>query len=264
MQLIIEDKPIEYNQTMQLFDACKNRNATNINEYIYVLEHENVYTAGKSINNNNKENSIETINGTPAIHTERGGLWTWHGKGQVVVYFVYNIRKRHLSLSQFMSIIENATIECIMDDIRYNINGIKASTTNSLINNANSISINNNIITSKHHEKIDKFEIFADQNRRGFWIKNTSNDNLSKFGFMGFKVQNGFLTHGISINYDNDLKWFDYIDPCGLGNVEITSIAEIIKSKSNQDDKINLDINNFKHQIGNKLLSALVYLNESK
>lgn len=288
LQFIVCDKPIEYNQAMQWFKNVQNvkPKSTNIvEEYIYVLEHKDVYTAGKSIINNEAEKNIKEIHETPVIYTERGGLWTWHGKGQVVVYFLYNLRKRNLSLSKFMSIIEDVAIECVKDNIKQLVRDVVVNNNNIVNYNDDNDYINNNIIILEHEKLIfNKLKIFADQNKRGFWIKNLSNNDVAKFGFMGFKVSNGFLTHGISINYNNNLKWFDYIDPCGLGDVKITSITEIVKNlcinaksadnnkivestnngkiatntdKEIKDDQINLDINNFKYRIGNKLLTAL-------
>ena len=73
-------------------------------------------------------------------------------------------------------------------------------------------------------------QIYADKNKRGFWVKNLKNQSIAKIGFIGLRITNGFLTHGISINYNNDLSVFDYINPCGLGNVKITSISEVVKN----------------------------------
>ena len=67
-------------------------------------------------------------------------------------------------------------------------------------------------------------------------------------------MSNGFVYHGISINYNNDLTFFDYINPCGLGDVKITSIKETANIENINKQ---LDINNFKHHLGNSLFDAL-------
>jgi len=221
MQLFIEDKQIEYNKAMKWFEDLTE-------EKIFVFEHQDVYTAGKSIDNNEKEKNISNIHGVPAIHTSRGGLWTWHGKGQVVVYFIYNIKKRHLPLSNFLSIVENVVVENVKTEL------------------------------FKHDSKTN-FNIFTDNNKRGFWYKNNKSkkeNNNEKFGFIGLRVSKGFVLHGISINYNNNLALFDYINPCGLGKVKITSIENILKENNNKSLSA-LDIHNFKLMLGNELFVAL-------
>lgn len=203
VQVDILEQPIKYDEAIKWFeDKSKDR--------IFILEHEDIYTAGKSV----KENITE-INGIKAINTDRGGLWTWHGKGQIVIYFIYNLHNHKITLSDFFKKIENIFIELIKKEI----------------NNKNYI-------------------VYADNDKRGFWIKNNKTNSIAKIGFIGLHISKGILTHGISINYNNDLKWFQYINPCGLGNVNITSIQEICKNKEL------LDIENFKKNIANKLKNS--------
>ena len=239
MELIICPQPVGYNEAMEWFN-CLDK------EKIFILEHQNVYTAGKSIINNNNENKINIIHGIPAIHTQRGGLWTWHGKGQVVVYFIYNLKKRGLTLSEFLSKIENIVLNSVQTELNY--------------------------YTHNTH-----YNIFADPEKRGFWFNNKHTQQNEKFGFIGLRISKGYVLHGISINYNNDLKWFDFIDPCGLGKVKITSIQEILRYTPNTNDKTSpinsstksythtLDINKFKLNLGNNILEKLnVWKNEKE
>lgn len=240
MQLLFPKRYIEYNQAMKWFEPITNNdNNKDIEkdiEKIYVFEHQDVYTAGKSINNGNdeKNNDKQFINKTPVFYTSRGGLWTWHGKGQVVVYFIYNLRKRNLALSNFMSLIEQAVIDA----------------TNQLLFN--------NLSNTQQQNKL---QIYADSNKRGFWVKydSTNSNNIAKFGFIGLRVSRGYVYHGISINFNNDLSVFDYINPCGLGDVKITSIEEMhnILIKKQKDKTTLISIDEFKKIIGLKLFEAL-------
>ena len=230
MQLIFPKDYIDYNTAMHWFEQIKkfnNRQNQLDEEKIFVLEHNNVYTAGKSINNYPNETHIQQIHNTPVVYTNRGGLWTWHGVGQVVVYFIYNLHARRLFISDFMHTIESITVKNIVFELEKLI-GKPLTQTN--------------------------LAIYADSNKRGFWVKNVNTSEISKIGFIGLRVSNGFVYHGISINYNNDLTFFDYINPCGLGDVKITSIKETagIENINKQ-----LDINNFKHHLGNSLFNAL-------
>ena len=47
-----------------------------------------------------------------------------------------------------------------------------------------------------------------------------------KIGSIGLHISHGVTTHGLSVNVDGDLTPFEWIVPCGLGGVAMTSIAE--------------------------------------
>ena len=88
------------NKMEQIVDGIKNNNDKN--EYIWLLEHENVFTAGSSSNIKN----LEFIKETPVITTNRGGQMTYHGPGQLVIYFMINIKIRKIGLIEFINKIE--------------------------------------------------------------------------------------------------------------------------------------------------------------
>ena len=218
---------ISYSDAMRFFDVVDGEERELVEEKIYVLEHENVYTAGKSILNFGGELK-QKINNIPVVYSDRGGLWTWHGTGQVVVYFVYNLRKHNKTISDFMGLIERCVVEAIKNEI------VKCK-------------------CSLGGDVDDVYEITARQDKRGFWCKNLKTGEVSKFGFIGLRVKNGFVIHGISINYNNDLLYFDFINPCGLGDVKITSIKEIVGDIGEK----HLNINTFKRTLGIAVFEAL-------
>ena len=83
-------------------------------DLIWVLEHENIYTAGTSY----KENEI-LDKSIKVFKTNRGGKITYHGPGQLICYFVIDLRKIKKDIRNFISIIERT----IMDSLKsYNIN----------------------------------------------------------------------------------------------------------------------------------------------
>jgi lipoyl(octanoyl) transferase len=52
----------------------------------------------------------------------------------------------------------------------------------------------------------------------GVWVEDR------KIGSIGVHVSRGITTHGFAINVDNDLQPFEYIVPCGIENVRMTSL----------------------------------------
>ena len=83
-------------------------------DLIWVLEHENIYTAGTSY----KENEI-LDNSIKVFKTNRGGKITYHGPGQLVCYFVIDLKKIKKDIRNFISIIERTIIDSLKS---YNIN----------------------------------------------------------------------------------------------------------------------------------------------
>ena len=87
-------KPIKYNFAINYMEKRLDQiSKGKKNELIWVLEHEDIYTGGSSY----KENEIldKSIN---FIKTNRGGKVTFHGSGQLVFYFVLDLKKRKINL----------------------------------------------------------------------------------------------------------------------------------------------------------------------
>lgn len=76
---------------------------------IWFLQHEPVYTQGM----NGKPEHILAPGSIPVIDIDRGGQVTYHGPGQLVVYFLLDIRQRALSPRQLVSGIEQAVIQVL-------------------------------------------------------------------------------------------------------------------------------------------------------
>ena len=71
------------------------------------------------------------------------------------------------------------------------------------------------------------FGLSVDRDRRnhGVWIQN------AKIGSVGIAVKKGIAFHGIAMNISNDLTPFQWIHPCGLSNVSITSVKQALPEK---------------------------------
>jgi len=77
-------------------------------DLIWILEHEEIYTAGTSYK---KEEILnKDIN---LIETNRGGKITYHGPGQLICYFVIDLKKRKKDIRKFITLIEKTIIESL-------------------------------------------------------------------------------------------------------------------------------------------------------
>jgi lipoyl(octanoyl) transferase len=101
-------------QDMQLF--TDQRSETTADE-LWLLQHSPVYTLGK----NGKPDHILDAQHIPVIKSDRGGQVTYHGPGQVIVYTLLDLNRRHIGVRELVTRIENSVIELLEDyDIRAN------------------------------------------------------------------------------------------------------------------------------------------------
>ena len=102
-------KPIKYMDALKLMEQKLTKvNENKSKQLIWILEHEDIYTAGKNYNEN--EIIDKSIN---IIKTNRGGKITHHGPGQKVCYFVIDLKKRKKDIRKFISLIEKTIIDTL-------------------------------------------------------------------------------------------------------------------------------------------------------
>lgn len=85
-----------------------NRNDLTVDE-CWFLQHYPVYTQGQA---GKPEHLLNAAN-IPVIQTDRGGQITYHGPGQLVVYFLIDIRRRHLGIRTLVKQLEELVIELL-------------------------------------------------------------------------------------------------------------------------------------------------------
>ena len=79
-------------------------------DLIWLLEHEEIYTAGT----NYKEKEILNKD-IKLIKTNRGGKITYHGPGQLICYFVIDLKQRKKDIRKFITLIEKTIIESLFE-----------------------------------------------------------------------------------------------------------------------------------------------------
>ncbi len=103
-------KPVKYFEAINLLETrLKDLLNGTEKELIWILEHSEVFTAGTSYNKNEIiDKSIKIL------ETNRGGKITYHGPGQLVCYFVIDLRNKK-DIRKFISVIENTIIQTLKD-----------------------------------------------------------------------------------------------------------------------------------------------------
>ena len=101
--------PVKYEDAISFMeDRLKDINLKKVDDLIWVLEHDHIYTSGTSYNENEIiDKSIDIIK------TNRGGKITYHGPGQLICYFVIDLKKGKKDIRKFISVIEKSIIETL-------------------------------------------------------------------------------------------------------------------------------------------------------
>ena len=134
-------KPVKYEDALNFMqERLMNLHTNNSKELIWFLQHNDIYTAGTSYNENEiLDKSIKIVK------TNRGGKITYHGFGQLICYFVIDLKKRNKDIRKFISCIEKSIIDTL---------------------------------------KFYKIETFADKKNIGIWYKNKNQiKKIAAIGF---------------------------------------------------------------------------------
>ena len=104
-------KPVNYEKAIKfLEERLTNIDKKNAKDLIWILEHDEIYTAGTSY----KKSEILNKN-INLIETNRGGKITYHGPGQIICYFVIDLKKRKRDIRKFITLIEKTIIESLSE-----------------------------------------------------------------------------------------------------------------------------------------------------
>ena len=102
-------KPVKYEDALTFMEQrLREINEKKSDDLIWILEHEEIYTAGTSY----KETEI-LDKSIKIIKTNRGGKITYHGPGQLICYFVIDLKKRNKDIRKFISTIEKTIINTL-------------------------------------------------------------------------------------------------------------------------------------------------------
>ena len=100
IEIKISKKPVDYKKAVIFMEKRLDKiREGKARELIWILEHNDIYTAGSR----SKKSEILDKK-IKVIKTNRGGKITWHGKGQLICYFVINLNKRNKDIRKIAAI----------------------------------------------------------------------------------------------------------------------------------------------------------------
>ena len=112
IEYFLDKKTIDYPDSIEFMEKkIEDIHKNNCKEFLWFLEHDNIYTAGTSA----KKKDLINSNKFKVYKSSRGGQYTYHGPGQRVVYLMLNLRKKGYDIRKFISLIEEWIIKSLMD-----------------------------------------------------------------------------------------------------------------------------------------------------
>lgn len=157
--------------------------------HLLLLQHPPVYTLGKSGHESNiLISEADRVNkGIEYFKINRGGDITFHGPGQLVGYPILDLEKFTTDLGKYLRNLEQVIIKTIA---YYGLIGERSI------------------------------------GETGVWLDPGKNGLERKICAMGIRCSRWITMHGWALNVNTDLKYFDYIIPCGIQNKKVTSIEK--------------------------------------
>lgn len=215
----IEKGLIDYKECWEfqeeLFDASiqqkihlrDNPDGEEPSNHLIFCEHPHVYTLGKSGVFENLLITEEKLKEIDAVYYKinRGGDITYHGPGQLVMYPIFDLDQFFTDIHKYMRFLEEAVILTLGEY------GIKA-------------------------ERYDGLT--------GVWIE-PGTPTERKICAMGVRSSRWVTMHGIALNVNSDLTYFNHIVPCGIEDKSVTSMKaelgqEVDMDKVQESLKINM------------------------
>jgi lipoyl(octanoyl) transferase len=96
----------EYLKVWEEMKAFTRNRTAETQDELWVLQHEPVFTLGQAGKN---EHVLDPHN-IPLVKTDRGGQVTYHGPGQLIIYFLLNVRRRAFGVRTLVDIIETSIV----------------------------------------------------------------------------------------------------------------------------------------------------------
>ena len=163
-------------------------NKEKINRIIF-CEHPHVFTIGRSGKDNNlliNDSILSSINAT-YYRINRGGDITYHGPGQIVGYPIFDLEQFKFGVKNYIFKLEQSIIKALKE-----------------------------------------YDIYAKRfiGATGVWIDSDIKTRLRKICAIGIRISKYITMHGFALNVNTDLKYFNYINPCGYTDKGVTSIKK--------------------------------------
>ena len=165
--------------------------------YLLFVEHPHVYTLGKSGDEHNMLANTDKLKEIDAtfVKTNRGGDITYHGFGQIVGYPILDLDNFKSDIHLYMRNLEEVIIRTIAE---YGLKGERSP------------------------------------GETGVWL-DVGKPYARKICALGVKTSRWVTMHGFGFNVNTDLRYFEYIIPCGIKDKAVTSMKRELEREVDQE-----------------------------
>ncbi|NGY06715.1 lipoyl(octanoyl) transferase LipB [Solimonas terrae] len=174
---------VDYEATLAQMRAFTDARDADTPDELWLLEHPPVFTQGQA----GKVEHVLAAGDIPVVQADRGGQVTYHGPGQLVVYFLIDLHRRGFGIRSLVTRIEQGMIGVLR---QY---GIVA---------------------------------YADPAAPGVYVDDAAGTRM-KIGSLGLRVRKGCTYHGLALNVAMDLEPFSRINPCGYQGLRMTQTSAL-------------------------------------
>ena len=181
-------RPADYQQVWQAMQDFTDTRGGDTPDEIWLVEHAPVYTLGQA----GLPQHILNPGNIPVVHTNRGGQVTYHGPGQIVMYVLADLHRRHVFVKDYVRRLEEAVLEVLADL------GVEGAC-----------------------RKPGAPGIYVPQSALA---EPAEGGGLAKIAALGIKVRRGCTYHGLALNVDMDLSPFLGINPCGYEGLQTVDL----------------------------------------
>jgi lipoyl(octanoyl) transferase len=188
-----------FSETVQAKTQNRNNNTTDpVKNHLIFVEHQHVYTLGKSGKPENLLLNEAELKRKSASYYKinRGGDITYHGPGQLVGYPILDLDNFFTDIHLYLRTLEEAVILTLAD---YGIKG-------------------------------GRYEGYT-----GVWL-DADNERARKICAMGVRCSRWVTMHGLAFNVNTDLSYFKNIVPCGIDDKDVTSMERELRYKLDIDE----------------------------
>lgn len=166
--------------------------------HLLFVEHPHVYTLGKSGHESNLLANENKLKEIEATYVKvnRGGDITYHGFGQVVGYPILDLENFYTDIHRYMRDLEEVIIRTIAE---YGLIGERSP------------------------------------GETGVWF-DVGKPYARKICALGVKASRWITIHGFAVNVNTDMRYFDYIIPCGISDKQVTSMKRELEQEVDYEE----------------------------
>jgi lipoate-protein ligase B len=215
--LVVRCGTVPYEQARQAqLRLQEQRQREAIPDVLLLLEHTPVYTRGRRSSAEELPMGAEWYErqGIEVRDSDRGGRVTYHGPGQLVAYPIISLRPYGDDVLAYVRGLERVMIEALGEA------GVEAT----VIDGLTGVWTSPTEVAGSAAGDSGAAAVDSGAAGGGPGLPRAPGGSR-KIGSIGVHVSRGVTTHGLAVNVDNDLQPFEWIVPCGIEGVAMTSLA---------------------------------------